>query len=266
MIILGSDATDVWVKLLRLVVRTGYSIAPRGLATYEVPGVQIRVPMRFPVVRSRPRRLSYRFMAAEAHWILTWDDRVETIEPWCRKISDYSDDGVRFYGAYGPRIAGQVPYVIRSLLEDPSTRQAVLTIWRESPDPSKDIPCTVAIAFHIRHAELNLHVFMRSSDAWLGVPYDIFNFSMLGHYVTGLLRTEAGTDPNQPTPGTLFLTLASSHLYESNRRDARRCIDDHPSGQRAVPTAYAADPAVLIDRLRVLRDTKRGDPARWWER
>jgi thymidylate synthase len=62
---------------------------------------------------------------------------------------------------------------------------------------------------------------MRSSDAWLGVPYDWFNFSMLSAGVALLLR-EKGVNVNL---GSLHFYAASQHLYESNWAGAEECQD-----------------------------------------
>ena len=57
----------------------------------------------------------------------------------------------------------------------------IINIWRENPRSSKDIPCTLSLQFFLREAsdQLWLHTIatMRSNDAWLGVPYDTFNFN-----------------------------------------------------------------------------------------
>jgi thymidylate synthase len=62
---------------------------------------------------------------------------------------------------------------------------------------------------------------MRSSDAWLGVPYDWFNFSMLSAGVALLLR-EKGINVQL---GNLHFYAASQHLYETNWEGAEQCQD-----------------------------------------
>jgi len=214
--------------------------------------------MRRPVLRIPDRRLSYNFMAAEAFWILSGDNTVAGIAPYNENIAKFSDDGLTFFGAYGPRINAQLDYVTRKLLEDPDTRQAGLTIWRETPPMTKDTPCTVAIWFQLRDNRLQLHVFMRSSDLWLGLPYDVFNFSMLGHLVSARLRVQ---------PGLLYLTAASSHLYATNYTAARECLDScsNTRMQPRTPTELHLDESALMVRLDRLRAAHRGSPLRWWE-
>lgn len=216
------SASQVWLKTLAEIMRNGIYVEPRGKPTLELQHHTVHVKMSNPVVQCRERKLSYVFMAAEALWILSGDNRVETIAPYNSNIAKFSDDGQTFFGAYGPRIASQFDYVVRKLAEDTETRQAFMTIWRETPPATKDVPCTVAIGFGIRKGKLHAYVFMRSSDAWLGLPYDVFNFSMLAVKVACAFNERGGRSPIDV--GWLHLTMASSHLYRVNIEGAERCI------------------------------------------
>lgn len=256
------DFSKTWLTLLNNILHDGELVAPRGKQTRELLQHTIQVDMRKPVLVVPSRKLNYKFMVAEAFWILSGDDRVETIAPYNSNIKQFSDNGETFFGAYGPKVVGQLQYVIDKLIADNDTRQAGLTIWRENPQDTKDVPCTVAIFFNIRNSKLNVHVFMRSSDAWLGVPYDVFNFSMLGHLVCAFLRHNAGLDIE---PGTLYLTAASSHLYEVNWDVARECLTAESLGQNITPDALFESPQTLMDTLKALRDSRPGDGLRWWE-
>lgn len=255
------DFSHAWIEALHDILTHGQEVSPRGKLTREILQRTLQVDMRKPVLAVPDRSLSYRFMAAEAYWILSGDNRVETIAPYNKNISQFSDDGETFFGAYGPKIAAQLDYVIAKLLEDRDTRQAGLTIWRENPPATKDVPCTVAVFFNIRSGQLNAHVFMRSSDVWLGVPYDVFNFSMLAHLVCAHLNKHG----LQVSPGRLFLTAASSHLYAINWDDAKLCVMGGALEQNETPRLLFEDPDRLMSWLKALRDTRPGDDLRWWE-
>jgi thymidylate synthase len=253
-----------WLNAINDILTDGDLVSPRGKVTREIPQRTMVVDMRHPVLRVPDRSLSYKFMAAEAFWILSGDDRVETIAPYNSRIKDFSDDGERFFGAYGPKIKAQLPYIVEKLLADEDSRQAGLTIWRECPPQTKDVPCTVAIFFNIRNGKLNANVFMRSSDVWLGVPYDVFNFSMLSHLVCGLLN-EHRPMTGLVSPGKLYLTAASSHLYETNWADAKLCLASDILKQPETDILLWNDAAHLMKVLAALRDSKVGDELRWWE-
>ena len=212
------STNTAWLQALDGCLNHGRDAAPRGMKIKELIGYQTTTPLEFPVMTIVDRKLGYKFMAAEAAWILSGDNRVRTISPYSNAISRFSDDGYFFHGAYGPAIRDQLHFVIDSLNADPDTRQAVLTIWRPNPRPSKDIPCTVSVQFLIRNNMLHVIDTMRSSDLWLGWPYDVFNFSMLARYVICHLNTK-------PDLGVLVLQAGSSHLYEQNWEDVSKIIE-----------------------------------------
>lgn len=256
-----------WRGALFNVMQHGRRIAPRGFETRELLHQTVFVDMAYSVLTYPERKLSYQFMAAEAHWILTGDDRVETIAPFNPNISQFSDDGKTFFGAYGPRIQSQLAYVIETLLRDPETRQAGLTLWRPNPPQSKDIPCTIAIFASIRDRHVHLHVFMRSSDIWLGLPYDMFTFSMLGYYLCGELNAVQRHKKTATIykPGSIFLTTVSQHLYE---RDAQQAMTIPVSTLAPYAHQCPLTPTSgqdVISMLSQLRYTRPGDPRRWWE-
>ena len=73
--------------------------------------------------------------------------------------------------------------MVKQLLKNnPNSRQAVIHI-KEPRDlvnrPSKDVNCTIAMQFLLRDNKLDLIVTMRSNDIWLGLPYDVFNFTCM---------------------------------------------------------------------------------------
>lgn len=220
---------EAWINILKKTLESGTSVSPRGMLTLEHLGQTLEVDMNYPVLTVPERKLSYKFMHAEAYWILSGRYDVAYISRYNKQISKFSDDGEVFYGAYGPQIMPQLPYIVKKLVEDPDTRQAVMTIWIRNPSPSKDIPCTVAVAFQIRDGLLHCLDFMRSSDQWLGLPYDAFNFSMLSALVCAEYNHLA--KPDKPLGlGTLRLVAASSHLYEQHFAKAQEILDKYKDG------------------------------------
>lgn len=219
------NANFEWLSELSWAFNKGNNVTPRGQLTKEVLQQTSIVNMRRPVVTLPERKLSTKFLGGEAYWILSGDNRVETIAQYNKNIVNYSDDGVTFFGAYGPRILSQLDYVIDKLKSDADTRQAVLTIWRENPPETKDVPCTVAVHFMIRDHKLNCHVYMRSNDLWLGFPYDVFNFSMLSHLVCCKLNAFVVENGGVIIePGMLYHTASSRHIYEQHFEQVEQLI------------------------------------------
>ena len=209
------NITDkMWIAVLSDVM-DGESAQPRGVETKELLAYTSSVPMTLPVITILERVIGYRFMAAEAAWILSGDNRLSTVGPYAKHLHRFSDDGLTFRGAYGPKFIDQEGYVVETLDADPDSRQAVMTLWRERPRPTKDVPCTVALQWLVRNGRLHCITTMRSSDAWMGWPYDVHTFSMMSAHVLLSLQHK---NPRwkDVVLGDLFLTAGSQHLYEKN--------------------------------------------------
>ena len=265
------DTNKVWKSLLLEVMTRGNISSPRGKTTKEVLGLQTRIDMTHPVVTVRHRKLGYKFLFAEALWIINGDNRLSTINPYSKHIANFSDDGKYFNGAYGPKVVDQLPYVINQLFTKVDTRQAVMNIWRERPGSSKDIPCTLSAQWLIREETLHCLLNMRSSDAWLGWPYDIFNFSMLSCFILLHLRQQwlrhpdpqslETSNPFNVGLGSLTLTAGSQHLYEENYYKAQDCYragsPNTSGGSWTYPSLNPSQynsPEDFLDHLKALRD------------
>lgn len=205
---LQAQTNSVWKQNLSVCLKSDLTVSPRGMEVKELLAAQYRVPMpAFLDLDSRAVNVS--FMLAEAAWILSGSNRVAEIEPFMKRYSEFSDDQVFMRGGYGPKVVDQLGYVVDAIAGDVDTRQAVMSIWRERPAPSKDIPCTVSLQALVRNGKLNLSVYMRSQDIVLGFTYDVFTFSMIGYGIM-LLLADRGIDVEL---GDLYVTAGSLHLY-----------------------------------------------------
>lgn len=202
---------QAWVALLSDLVHLGQPVSPRGLQCYELRNVTFTSPMEFNILHHPIRDLNYRFMIAEWLWMSLGRSDVASLDRYNSIIKRFSDDGKEFAGAYGPRWLHQRRYILDTLTSDKESRQALCTLWVPNPRKSKDIPCTIMFQFMIRDNQLHMTAKMRSSDIWLGLPYDFFNFSQLGNEIAGEMGLKRGT---------LTMELTSSHIYEDNREKA----------------------------------------------
>lgn len=217
--IVRTNMDTLYRDTLNQIMLKGLDASPRGKKTNELLGVSLKLlSPQCNLLLSPARKLNYHFMVGEFLWMLLGRNDVATIGRFNKQISAFSDDGVSFSGAYGPKLIEQLPYVIKTLIADPFSRQAVLTIWRERPGSTKDVPCTVAMQFLLRDKKLDMVTYMRSNDAWLGLPYDIYNFTMLQNYVAAALKVGLGTYHH---------VVGSLHVYEEHFEKAQAVADEN---------------------------------------
>lgn len=248
--------------------------SPRGMPIREHRHVWYRLEDTRRCAAWLPgRKLSYPFMVAEFLWIFCGRDDLEMIGTYCKEIHKFSDDGRTLFGAYGPRWRGQIGAVVENLRRDPDSRQGVVSIWRPqalaageydpsdasvATVPSKDVPCTLSMQYLIRNKKLEAGVVMRSSDAWLGLPYDIFNFSMLQRAVAEELGVQAGS---------LTMYIGSSHLYERNLEAAANVLKweraQYEHGGLQPPFIIQAPPGIKHEEVmlleEIIRNSKKED-------
>lgn len=219
------NVNQTWLQIVKDLIYRGKISRPRNMMIWETLSYSSEVDMNFPILTIPERKLGYRFMFREAWWIINGRNTLHDIKDYSKAISNFSNDGVYFDGAYGPRIVDQLRYVVDTLFDDPDTRQAVIEIWRPNPRSSKDIPCTINVQWFIRDNKIHCVDTMRSSDVWLGWPYDIFNFTMLTGYIMLLLRERDYNRFENLQLGLIHLNAGSQHLYKTNQEEARKIIE-----------------------------------------
>lgn len=219
-----SNINIEWVIKLKEIINKGEISQPRGILVKELLNSHIKVDMKYPILSIPERKLGYKFMARESWYILDGRNDVESITNYSKTIKIFSNNNIFFDGSYGVQILDQISYIIDILAKDQDTRQAVLTIWRPNPRDSKDIPCTISLQWLIRNNTIYCIDNMRSSDIWLGVPYDIHNMTMITGFVMLMLK-ERGI--NNLKLGKLYLNAGSQHLYENNFEVAEHLLDNY---------------------------------------
>lgn len=161
------------------------------------------------------RKMPIRYAIGELLWYNSTNNSFKAIDSFSKFWKNLSDDGITVNSNYGYCIRKKFNFdqwdMVKELLKkNPHTRQALIHI-KEARDivnnPTKDLNCTVALQFLLRNNKLDLIAMMRSNDIWLGLPYDIFNFTCMQIQ----MAMELGVDI-----GTYYHNVGSLHLY---RRD-----------------------------------------------
>ena len=205
------DGVNGYVDLAQYVLRNGEEASPRGMKTREIEDAVIHIN---DIYHALPLKIGRGTVpgigAVEACQLLSGTSFPQTVIAVGPQFKNYTEDSGIFHGAYGLRTNGQYDAVIAKLKNDSDSRQAVVTIWNPEYDnqPSKrDYPCTVLHQFRIRNNRLNMSVYMRSNDVWLGAAYDFFQFTQVQIALASVLGIE---------PGKYAHHVGSLHIYEQH--------------------------------------------------
>jgi thymidylate synthase len=111
---------------------------------------------------------------------------------------DYSSDGVN-----------QIEYIENLMKNDPSSRRMYLSAWNPC-DLNKTVlpPCHVSCQFYVDNSNrLSCHMYQRSCDMFLGVPWNILSYSIL----TTLFAKRNGFGL-----GHLVISTGDTHIYNDH--------------------------------------------------
>ncbi|MEX0961096.1 MAG: thymidylate synthase [Burkholderiales bacterium] len=188
----------------------------------------------------------------ELLWYLSGTNDLDFIHYYVKRYKDESEDGVKVYGGYGPRFLNmdgrhnQVQNVIELLKSKRTSRRAVIQIF-SAADIAKvhvEIPCTCTLQFLIRGERLHMFTYMRSNDAFFGLPHDIFAFTMLQEIIARTIGVEIGEYRH---------AVGSLHLYEDHKKQAEAYLDEGFQSRILMPQMPTGDPWRSI---RVVRDAE----------
>lgn len=208
-------APGLWYYATKLAA-AGDKVSPRKIPTREARNVILRLRRPEQSLLTTELRPGYHPAIGIAEGLMMiagYSDAglMQRIAPAFEKLRE--PDG-RLHGAYGDRLnipgGPQLQDVITRLRNDRDSRQAVCTIWDPAKDYPRekmpaDVPCTVDLLFSVRDRELLLDTHMRSEDVWLGLPYDLIQFTMVQLTIARILGMKAGTYTHY---------VNSFHVYE----------------------------------------------------
>ncbi|MEH6671200.1 thymidylate synthase [Halopseudomonas sp.] len=183
----------------------------------------------------------------ELAWYLSGSNELAFITHYIKKYVHYSDDEITVYGAYGPRFMGenenrQIFNVIDLLRKKPTSRQAVIQLFdsKDILEKHNDIPCTCTMQFLIRKNKLHMFTSMRSNDVFLGLPHDIFTFTMIQEIIANSLNCKLGSYKHY---------VCSLHIYEKDLEKADAYINSGYQDKIQMPAMPRGDPWRSVNKV-----------------
>jgi thymidylate synthase len=238
---ISADTLDDLLRpvLTRLLDSRNRVRASRGRTT-EITGALLQLSNpRARLSRTENKRVLFSCLG-ELLWYLAGSRELPFIEYYVSRYAAESDDGSTIHGAYGPRLFhmrghDQIANILSLLRRKPHSRRAVIQLF-DAADLAvehKDVPCTCMLQFMIRGSRLHLFTSMRSNDAYIGLPHDVFAFTMLQEIMARSLSVEVGTYKH---------AVGSLHLYDRHRKNARAYLNEGWQETIAMPPMPQSDP------------------------
>ena len=240
-----------YLDLLQRILDEGVEQQDRtGVGTLAVFGHQMRFDLAegFPLVTTK--KLHLRSIVHELLWFLSGDTNVRYLQD--NKVGIW-DEWADSEGDLGPvygkqwrdwetadgRHLDQIAALIELIKRDPASRRQIVTAWNPGEiDRMALAPCHCLFQTQVARGRLNLQLYQRSCDAFLGLPFNIASYALLTH----MLADQCGLEP-----GVFVWTGGDTHLYSNHLEQARLQLTREP---RPLPTLTIKHRAEAIDRYR----------------
>ncbi len=134
----------------------------------------------------------------------------------------------------------QIAQAINTLKTNPNSRRTIVSAWNVAEiDEIVAIgglpPCHTMFQFNVRGDKLDLQLYQRSADTFLGVPFNIASYSLLLSMIAQV---------TQLTPGEFVHTTADTHLYLNHLEQVDEQLSRTP---RALPKLWLNPSVKNID-------------------
>jgi thymidylate synthase len=115
----------------------------------------------------------------------------------------------------------QLANLIKGLTEDPNGRRHILSAWNVSElDEMALPPCHVMSQFYVnKNKELSCHMYQRSVDVFLGLPFNIASYALLTHLLAHHCNLKVGE---------LVISTGDTHIYKDHIEQVKEQLTREP--------------------------------------
>lgn len=250
--------------LLQKIIEDGTDKGDRtGTGTRSIFGYQMRFDLEegFPLLTTK--KVPFRLVAEELMWFLRGETNINSLveknvhiwDEWADENGDlgpvygsqwrswpvYNMQPIRRryeIPSYHSDSMDQIANVVTSIRDNPNSRRHIVTAWNPAEVESMALPpCHVLFQFYVADGKLSCHLYQRSSDVFLGVPFNIASYALLTHmvaHVTGL------------GVGEFIWSSGDTHLYNNHFEQAKLQLSRVP---KDLPTLHITERGQNIDEF-----------------
>ena len=114
----------------------------------------------------------------------------------------------------------QLEELINNLKNNPDSRRHILSAWNVGEIHKMALPpCHVMSQFYIHNDEISCHMYQRSADMFLGVPFNIASYALLLSIIAEILNLK---------PKRFIHSFGDAHIYKNSIEQVKEQISRNP--------------------------------------
>ena len=228
-----------YLDLCRKVLAEGTRKEDRtGTGTISIFGAQMRYNLEdgFPLLTTK--KLHLKSIIYELLWFLQGDTNVRYLQEHGVRIwNEWADENGELGPVYGhqwrswPDYNGgtidQIKQVWEQIKTNPDSRRLIVSAWNVAEVNKMALPpCHTLFQFYAANGRLSLHLYQRSADIFLGVPFNIASYALLLQMMAQVTGLKAGD---------FVHTLGDAHIYLNHLEQVQLQLTRNP---RPLPTMH----------------------------
>ncbi len=234
-------------QLVRKILEHGEERNERtGVGTLSLFGEQLKVNLAkgFPLVTTK--KTPFKSIVEELLWFIRGETSTKTLDChiWdanasrefldARGLGHYPEGvlgpiygfqwrhfGALYEGAdanYEGKGVDQLRQVIRQIRENPTSRRIVMSAWNAADLNKMALPpCHVLCQFFVsvERQTLSCHMYQRSADVGLGVPFNVASYALLTHLIARATNLNVGE---------LIISFGDVHVYKNHVQELKEVL------------------------------------------
>jgi thymidylate synthase len=247
--LIADTLDDLLYTVFKKILRNGQHVSASKGRNKELSGVILELRNLLARLSRTETKGTVFSCLGETLWYLAGSNELEFIKYYISQYGKFAEPDGTVHGAYGPRLfdmrskINQIDSVIKLLRRKQSSRQAVIQLFNAEDllQEYNDIPCTCTMQFLVRKSCLHSVVHMRSNDAFLGLPHDIFAFTFIQELIARSLNLRLGTYKHM---------VGSLHIYNADKTKIDRFFKEgYQSSVIRMPRMPIGDPWSNLKKL-----------------
>ena len=221
-----------YLDLLNTIMTTGIDRGDRtGTGTRSIFGHQMRFDLSqgFPLLTTK--KLHLKSIIYELLWFLAGDTNARYLQEHGVRIwNEWADPDGSLGHIYGyqwrswPDYRGgsidQITQAVNDIVNNPESRRIIVSAWNVGDLDNMNLPpCHAFFQFYVADGRLSLQLYQRSSDCFLGVPFNIASYALL----TMMMAQVTGLKP-----GDFIHTLGDTHIYHNHFEQVKLQLTREP--------------------------------------
>jgi thymidylate synthase len=221
-----------YLELLARILKDGKTKSSRGICNLKsVFGAQLRFDLRYGFPLLTTKKVAYKSLTHEMLWFISGSNNIKYLNENNVHIWDgFADkDGFlgRVYGVQWRHWKGaegkevdQLAWAVKEIKENPNSKAIIVSAWNPAELAEMRLPpCHTMFQFDVIKGKLYMQLYQRSSDVFLGLPFNIAQYAellMMTAKITGLEARE------------LVVSIGDTHLYENQVEAAKEQLRRKP--------------------------------------